>query len=69
MLEKENHAVTRATGVLGQPVFLHSRYGYKMCARLYLNGNGMGRGTHISVFFGYHARPLRRVTPLAIQIA
>ena len=22
-----------------------------MCARIYLNGDGMGRGTHISVFF------------------
>ena len=25
--------------------------GYKMCGRLYLNGDGMGRGTHISLFF------------------
>ena len=33
------------------PCFYTSRYGYKMCARLYLNGDGMGRGTHISLFF------------------
>ena len=33
------------------PCFFTSRYGYKMCARIYLNGDGIGRGTHISVFF------------------
>ena len=31
--------------------FYTGRYGYKMCARIYLNGDGMGKGTHISVFF------------------
>ena len=25
--------------------------GYKMCARIYLNGDGMGKGTHVSLFF------------------
>ena len=33
------------------PCFFTSRHGYKMCARIYLNGDGIGRGTHISVFF------------------
>ena len=33
------------------PCFYTSRHGYKMCVRIYLNGDGMGRGTHISVFF------------------
>ena len=33
------------------PFFFTSRYGYKMCARIYLNGDGIGRGTHISIFF------------------
>ena len=31
--------------------FFTSRQGYKMCARIYLNGDGMGKGTHISLFF------------------
>ncbi|XP_052224425.1 TNF receptor-associated factor 2-like isoform X2 [Dreissena polymorpha] len=31
--------------------FFTSRFGYKMCARLYPNGDGMGKGTHLSVFF------------------
>ena len=33
------------------PSFYTSRHGYKMCARIYLNGDGMGKGTHISLFF------------------
>ena len=28
-----------------------SRFGHKMCARVYLNGDGMGKGSHISLFF------------------
>jgi hypothetical protein len=31
--------------------FYTSRYGYKMCARVYLNGDGVGKGTHMSLFF------------------
>ena len=33
------------------PIFYTSRNGYKMCARLYPNGDGMGKGSHISIFF------------------
>ncbi|XP_068710891.1 TNF receptor-associated factor 3-like [Montipora foliosa] len=33
------------------PPFYVERFGYKVCARLYLNGDGMGKGTHVSVFF------------------
>ena len=33
------------------PPFYTSRHGYKMCARIYLNGDGMGKGSHISLFF------------------
>ena len=42
---------------LGEMVALHSapcytkQYEYKYCARLYLHGDGMGRSTHISIFF------------------
>ena len=51
------YARKRSEAVNGQkvsfysPSFYTSRYGYKMCARIYLNGDGMGRGTHISLFF------------------
>ena len=36
---------------LYSPPFLTSPYGYKMCARAYLNGDGDGEGSHMSVFF------------------
>ena len=48
---KRNDAVTGQQVSFYSPCFFTSRYGYKMCARIYLNGDGMGRGTHISIFF------------------
>ena len=40
------------TPLLPRPAaFYTSRYGYKMCLRAYLNGDGTGRGTHLSLFF------------------
>ena len=33
------------------PPFYTSNQGYKMCLRLYLNGDGIGKGTHMSLFF------------------
>lgn len=36
---------------LYSPPFYSSRYGYKMCGRLYPNGDGEGKGTHMSFFF------------------
>ena len=33
------------------PPFFTSRHRYKMCTRIYLNGDGMGKGTHILLFF------------------
>ena len=48
---RRNDAVTGQQVSFYSPCFFTSRYGYKMCARLYLNGDGMGRGTHISIFF------------------
>ena len=52
----DEYARKRREAVLGSkvsfcsPCFYTSRFGYKMCARIYLNGDGMGRGTHISLF-------------------
>ena len=31
--------------------FYTGRYGYKMCLRLYIMGDGIGKGTHLSLFF------------------
>lgn len=48
---RRNEAVSGQQVSFYSPAFPTSKYGYKMCARIYLNGDGMGRGTHISVFF------------------
>ena len=48
---RRNEAVSGQQVSFYSPCFYTSRYGYKMCARIYLNGDGMGRGTHISAFF------------------
>ena len=36
---------------LYSPPFYTSPHGYRMCVRTYLNGDGIGKGTHMSVFF------------------
>ena len=48
---RENDAISGRQTSFYSPCFYTSRQGYKVCARVYLNGDGMGRGTHISVFF------------------
>ncbi|KAM7434103.1 hypothetical protein ABFA07_015762 [Porites harrisoni] len=49
--KRRQNAVTGNETSFYSPCFFTSRYGYKMCARVYLNGDGIGKGTHISVFF------------------
>ncbi|XP_036892459.1 TNF receptor-associated factor 2 [Sturnira hondurensis] len=48
---KRQEAVAGRVPAIFSPAFYTSRYGYKMCLRLYLNGDGTGRGTHLSLFF------------------
>eukprot|EP00058_Branchiostoma_floridae_P000767 XP_002586255.1 hypothetical protein BRAFLDRAFT_109339 [Branchiostoma floridae] len=48
---KRHDAITGKTTSIYSPCFYTSRTGYKMCARIYLNGDGMGKGSHISLFF------------------
>ncbi|XP_019619278.1 PREDICTED: TNF receptor-associated factor 2-like isoform X2 [Branchiostoma belcheri] len=50
-IHKRHDAITGRTRNLYSPCFFTSRTGYKMCARIYLNGDGMGKGTHVSLFF------------------
>ena len=49
--KRRQNAVTGYETSFYSPCFFTSRYGYKMCARVYLNGDGIGKGTHISIFF------------------
>ena len=39
----------KTPSIYSQP-FYTSLNGYKLCARMYLNGDGMERGTHLSLF-------------------
>lgn len=49
--QKRREAMNGSTPSFYSPYFYSSRHGYKMCARIYLNGDGMGKGSHISLFF------------------
>ncbi|TRZ03589.1 hypothetical protein DNTS_013502 [Danionella cerebrum] len=48
---RRQEAVAGRAPAMFSPAFYSSKYGYKMCMRLYLNGDGTGRGTHLSLFF------------------
>ncbi|KAG7261990.1 hypothetical protein CRUP_004929, partial [Coryphaenoides rupestris] len=48
---RRQEALAGRTPAMFSPAFYSSKYGYKMCLRLYLNGDGTGRGTHLSLFF------------------
>ena len=48
---RKNDAIDGRTLSLYSQPFYTSPYGYKMCARVYLNGDGMGKGSHMSLFF------------------
>lgn len=48
--QRFQESLVNKTPSLYSPPFYTSRFGYKMCARVYLNGDGSGKGTHISLF-------------------
>ncbi|GCB70158.1 hypothetical protein scyTo_0010712 [Scyliorhinus torazame] len=48
---KRQEAISGRVTSLASPTFYTSKYGYKVCMRIYFNGDGSGRGTHISLFF------------------
>ena len=48
---RRRDAVDERITSIYSPPFYTGRNGYKMCIRAYLNGDGMGHNTHISLFF------------------
>ncbi|XP_058709687.1 TNF receptor-associated factor 1 [Poecile atricapillus] len=48
---KLQDSVTGRTVSFYSPAFYTAKYGYKVCLRVYLNGDGTGKGTHMSLFF------------------
>ncbi|KAM9474938.1 TNF receptor-associated factor 1 [Clarias gariepinus] len=49
--QKLREAATGLKSSQYSPAFFTSRYGFKVCMRLYMHGDGVGKGTHISLFF------------------
>ena len=60
---RRKEAVDGVTMSLYSIPFYTSRHGYKMCARVYLNGDGMGKGTHRSFFFVVMKGPFDALLP------
>lgn len=50
-MKKRHDSIVGKNVSLYSPYFYTSQYGYKMRLRVYLNGDGMGKGSHISLFF------------------
>ncbi|PVD22546.1 hypothetical protein C0Q70_18362 [Pomacea canaliculata] len=48
---KRRDAISGKVTSIYSPAFYTGVVGYKMCARIYPNGDGMGKGTHLSLFF------------------
>lgn len=46
-----NSLVCSYTNFIHMFYFVVQQCGYKMCARIYPNGDGIGKGSHISLFF------------------
>ena len=44
-------ALSGKTLSIYSPPFYVGRFGYKVCTRMYPNGDGIGKGTHMSMFF------------------
>ena len=49
--KKRQDALNGERSALYSSPFYSSQYGYKMCAKLYMNGDGFGKGSHLSLFF------------------
>ncbi|KAL5491325.1 hypothetical protein EMCRGX_G016589 [Ephydatia muelleri] len=60
---RTKEAVDGVTMSLYSIPFYTSRHGYKMCAKVYLNGDGMGKGTHLSFFFVVMKGPFDALLP------
>ena len=49
---QRNAAAENSTPIFSRPFYLYSgRCGYKMCLCLYIMGDGIGKGSHLSLFF------------------
>ena len=51
IMKRKREAINGQVTSLYSPPFYTAKNGYKMCIRIYLNGDGMGHETHMSLFF------------------
>ena len=51
IMKHKREAINGKVTSLYSPPFYTAKNGYKMCIRIYLNGDGMGHETHLSLFF------------------
>ena len=51
IMKCKREAINGQVTSLYSPPFYTAKNGYKMCIRIYLNGDGMGHKTHLSLFF------------------
>ena len=50
-LRQRQDAIKGEKTALYSPAFYTAQFGYKMCAKIYMNGDGSGKGSHLSLFF------------------
>ena len=65
--QRRREAIDGTTLSLYSTPFYTSKQGYKMCARVYLNGDGMGKGSHLSLFFVVMKGPNDALLPWPFQ--
>jgi len=63
VMRKRRDAITKRKTYILSPPFFSGPRGYKMCIRVYLNGDGQGKGTHLSVFFTILKGPYDALLP------
>ena len=61
--QKTKKAKEGVTASLYSSPFYTERHGYKMCAKVYLNGDGLGKDTHMSFFFVVMRGPVDELLP------
>ena len=58
---KRQDAINGVKTALYSPAFYSAQFGYKMCAKIYMNGDGFGKGSHLSLFFVVMRGELNRI--------
>ncbi|KAJ8038388.1 TNF receptor-associated factor 2 [Holothuria leucospilota] len=71
-IEIKEYSQKKSAAISGSPCiyfddFFTGPQGYKMCAQIYLNGDGSGKGTHLSIFLMLKKGPFDSILPFPLQ--